>query len=281
MLQIVKYPRTRHVEGSRLQPGDEDLAQVPLSELVGKHLVIEEKQDGANSGVGFDGETLRLQSRGHFLTGGPREGQWTLFKQWASTFSEDLYFALGDRYVAYGEWMQKKHTVFYDRLPHLWSEFDVLDRQRSDLERWKASGFSDPDALCFLDTPSRAALLRGLPYVPVTVLWQGTWTRDMRFEDFVRPSLFKGPTWRESLRAQCDRLGYDWDLVWRHTDHSDLAEGVYVKWEEDGRVRGRYKFVRHDFVSLIVSNDEHHDNLPPVPNLLSPGVDLFSVPPAA
>ena len=30
------------------------------------------------------------------------------------------------------------------------------------------------------------------------------------------------------------------------------------------------------FDSLITSNDEHHDNLPLVPNLLAPGVDLFA-----
>jgi hypothetical protein len=78
------------------------------------------------------------------------------------------------------------------------------------------------------------------------------------------------------LRLQVEALGYDWDLVWRHTDHSDRLEGLYIKWEEDGIVRGRYKFVRHDFVSLIVSNDEHHDNLPPVPNRLAADVDLFS-----
>jgi hypothetical protein len=259
-MTILKYPRTHHVEGSRLQVGDEDLAQVPLRTLVGKHLVIEEKEDGANSGIRFDGSSLRLQSRGHFLQGGPRETQFTLFKQWAHTFAEDWSAALGDRFIAYGEWLQKKHTVYYDALPHYWLEFDVFDRQRD----------------AFLDTAGRADALAGLSYVPVTILWAGTWTREMRFEDFVRPSRFKTPRWREHLRADVDRLGYDWDLVWQHTDPSDLAEGLYIKWEEDGVVRDRYKFVRHDFVSRIVSNDEHHDNLPPVPNRLAEGVDLFA-----
>ena len=260
-MEILKYPRTSHVQGSRLQPGDEDLAQVPLSDLVGKHLVIEEKQDGANSGISFDANgKLHLQSRGHFLVGGPRETQFTLFKQWAATFAELLEIALGDRYVAYGEWLYKKHTVYYDALPHYWAEFDVFDKQRH----------------AFLDTPGRKSLLRGLPYAPVQILWSGIWTRQMRFEDLIGPSHFKSAKWRQSLRDEADRCGYDWDLIWRHTDSSDRMEGLYVKWEENGIVRGRYKFVRHDFVSLIVSNDEHHDNLPPVPNRLAPGVDLFS-----
>ena len=61
-----KYPRTPHLEGSRLQAGDEDLSQVPFSHLKGKYLVIEEKVDGANTAISFDTDgTLLLQSRGH------------------------------------------------------------------------------------------------------------------------------------------------------------------------------------------------------------------------
>lgn len=48
-----KYPRTHHLEGSRLQPGDEDLSAVPLGELAGRHVVIEEKVDGANAAISF------------------------------------------------------------------------------------------------------------------------------------------------------------------------------------------------------------------------------------
>lgn len=260
-MDIIKYPRTQHVEGSRLQVGDEDLEQVPLRELVGKYLVVEEKQDGANSGMSFDAAgRLFLQSRGHFLLGGPREGQFTLFKQWAATWADLFQVALEDRYVAYGEWLYKKHTVYYDALTHYWAEFDVYDKHRK----------------VFLDTAGRERLLHGLPYQPVRVLWQGAWARDMRFEDLVGPSHFKTPGWRDSLRTQVADLRYDWDLVWRHTDPSDRMEGLYIKWEEDGVVKGRYKFVRHDFVSLIVSNDEHHENLPAVPNRLAAGVDLFA-----
>ena len=61
MLRIHKYPRTPHIEGSRLQPGDEDLDSVPLTQIAGRPLVVEEKVDGANAAISFaeDG-TLRL-----------------------------------------------------------------------------------------------------------------------------------------------------------------------------------------------------------------------------
>lgn len=58
--QIYKYPRTRHIEGSRLQIGDEDLSQIPFKSILGKHIVIEEKVDGANTAISFgeNGELL-------------------------------------------------------------------------------------------------------------------------------------------------------------------------------------------------------------------------------
>src|SRR5262245_1610883 len=131
MTAIRKYPRTRHLEGSRLQPGDEDLDSAPFRAVRGRHLVVEEKLDGANAGLRFGpGGELLLQSRGHFLTGGHRERHFDLFKQWATTHAGALREALGDRYALYGEWLYAKHTIFYDRLPHYFLEFDVLDLQR-------------------------------------------------------------------------------------------------------------------------------------------------------
>ena len=85
MPTLHKYPRTHHLEGSRLQPGDEDSRSVPFADLAGRHLVVEEKLDGANAGMSFDAAgRLWLQSRGHFLTGGAREKHFALFKRWAA-----------------------------------------------------------------------------------------------------------------------------------------------------------------------------------------------------
>ncbi|WP_368738900.1 RNA ligase family protein, partial [Klebsiella pneumoniae] len=79
---IRKYPRTPHIEGSRLQAGDEDLSQIPVTALRGRHTVVEEKVDGANVAVSFQDGVLMLQSRGHFLRGGARERHYELFKVW-------------------------------------------------------------------------------------------------------------------------------------------------------------------------------------------------------
>ncbi|RYZ81640.1 MAG: DNA ligase, partial [Proteobacteria bacterium] len=119
MHDLRKYPRTQHIEGSGLQKDDADLERVPFFDIVGKPLVIEEKLDGANSGISFtDSGEMLLQCRGHYLTGGPGEAQFAILKTWASVHQSALWEVLGTRYIVYGEWMYAKHTVFYDALPH-------------------------------------------------------------------------------------------------------------------------------------------------------------------
>jgi hypothetical protein len=255
-----KYPRTRHIEGSRLQPGDEDLESVPFTELAGRHLVVEEKMDGANAAVRFDSDgALLLQSRGHYLQGGAREKHFNLFKRWASAHAPALRARLGDRYVLYGEWLYAKHTIFYDALPHYFLEFDVLDTTDG----------------TFLSTPRRRALLDGAPVVSVPVLAEGPVRTHAALVSFIQHARYKSPTWKARLRAAAEARDVDPDRVVRETDPSDAMEGLYIKVEEGGRVTGRFKFVRHEFLTSVVDSGTHWLNRPIVPNELAPGVDLF------
>ncbi len=69
MQNIYKYPRTYHLDGSGIQRGDEDLSIIPVANLAGLYVVVEEKMDGANSAISFESDGhLLLQSRGHSLT---------------------------------------------------------------------------------------------------------------------------------------------------------------------------------------------------------------------
>jgi hypothetical protein len=260
MLPLLKYPRTQHLEGSRLQPGDEDLSAVPFSVLSGCQIVIEEKLDGANCGLSFDVDgTLRLQSRGHYLTGGGREKHFNLFKQWAGVHAQVLHELLGCRHVVYGEWLYAKHTIFYEQLPHYFHEFDVYDRQTE----------------TFLSTARRRDLLAGFPLVPVPVLWQGAAKSLDDLLALVGPSRYKGLAWRECLTALCNGLGLDPDRIWKETDPSDLMEGLYIKHEEADRVVGRYKWIRAGFLTCVVDSGTHWLRRPIVPNQLAADVDLF------
>lgn len=260
-LLIKKYPRTPHLEGSRLQPGDEDLSQIPFSDIAGRHIVVEEKIDGANSAVSFDRDgTLLLQSRGHYLTGGWRERHYNLFKQWANVHRDALYGVLGNRYIMYGEWMYAKHTVYYDALPHYFLEFDVLDRE----------------SRRFLDTPSRHALLSPLPIVSVPVLAEGIFQDKERLLALLGRSSYITEAHTEHLREEARQLGLDEDRQCRETDASDLMEGLYLKVEEGGEVADRLKFVRASFTQTVDASQTHWLDRPIVPNrLCRPVDDLF------
>jgi len=258
---LKKYPRTPHLEGSRLQPGDEDLSQVPFSHIAGRPIVVEEKCDGANSAVSFGGDgELLLQSRGHYLTGGWRERHYDLFKQWAGVHRDALYGVLGSRYIMYGEWMYAKHTVYYDALPHYFLEFDVLDRETGR----------------FLDTSSRRTLLGPLPVVSVPVLAEGAFQDKESLLALLGPSRYITGAHTGHLREDARKLGLDEDRQCRETDPSDSMEGLYIKIEEGGRVAERLKFVRASFIQTVDNSRTHWLDRPIIPNRLSrPTEELF------
>ena len=231
MIPILKYPRTPHIAGSRIQPGDEDLSVIAREVLAGLPIVIEEKMDGSNSGISFDDHgALVLQSRGHVLTGGPREKQFNLLKRWANHHVAALREVLGRRFVMYGEWLYARHTIAYDQLPHYFLEFDIFDRENGD----------------FLSTERRASLLAGGPVVSVQVLARGPVAR---IDACIGRSRFSS---------------------------TELMEGLYLKQEEEGRVIGRYKYVRTSFLQAVADSDSHWMDRPIEPNLLRDGVDLFA-----
>jgi hypothetical protein len=259
-LALKKYPRTPHLEGSRLQPGDEDLPCVPFAAIAGLPVVVEEKLDGANSAVSFDEEgRLHLQSRGHFLTGGPRERHFALFKQWGHAHARALHERLGARYVLYGEWLYARHTIYYDALPHYFVEFDVLDRETG----------------TFLSTPRRQALLAGAPVVSAPVLYEGPATALEPLVALIGPSRFKTRAWREALGATARERGLDPARVLRETDPSDAMEGLYLKVEEEGRVTARFKWVRASFLTAVTDSGSHWLDRPIVPNRLRDDAGLY------
>ena len=259
--EIHKYPRTPHIEGSRLQSGDEDLSQIPFSEIAGKYLVIEEKCDGANSAISFDenGELL-LQSRGHYLTGGYRERHYNMMKQWAAVHKDAFYEVLGTRYIMYGEWMYAKHTVYYDALPHYFLEFDILDRDKG----------------IFLDTPSRHEMLKELPIVSVPVLGTGIYSSKEEMLKLLVQSNYVTGNQRESLYQMASKMKLDAERACNETELSGKMEGLYIKVEENGRVVDRMKFVRAAFLQCVDFSEKHWIDKPIIPNQLAvPTESLF------
>jgi ATP-dependent RNA circularization protein (DNA/RNA ligase family) len=260
MNTIRKYPRTPHLEGSRIQIGDEDLKIVPFSHIQGRECVIEEKMDGANSAVSIgQNGTLLLQSRGHYLTGGPREKHYDLFKTWANRYAYELQELLGTRYIMYGEWMYAKHTVFYTDLPHYFLEFDIFDKETGK----------------FLGTDKRRSLLHAFPFIhSVKVLARKTPESIAQLQKLIGKSTFIN-NHITVLKETCRTLGLPEETILRETDMSDLMEGLYIKVEHDGYVIDRVKLVRSSFLTTVQQSEAHWLNRPIVPNILAEGVNIF------
>ncbi len=263
MEQIYKYPRTRHLEGSRKQSGDEDLKHIRFEEIIGKYLVLEEKVDGANCGISFGADgTMYLQSRGHFLNGGYGERQFDLFKLWAGCFEDRLCNLLEDRYVMYGEWLYAKHTVFYDKLPHYFMEFDIFDKETGK----------------FFSTKKRREFLQDAPFIrSVRVLAQGYYKNVGEIAKWIGPSLFISENPKQSLQIQCQKTGLNPELVTSQTDLTGIMEGIYIKVEEGDYVIDRMKYVRNSFLNTILDSNSHWLSRPIVPNCLAEHIDLFKI----
>lgn len=269
MLAIEKYPRTPHLEGSNLAPGDSAADRVRIKDIVrdfpGATWVIEEKLDGANTGLSLNLETYDLipQCRGHALTGGAREGQFSEFKKWCTFHESHIMDVLEDRFISYHEWTWAMHTKFYDALPHFLHEFDLKDRQTGK----------------FLSTAARREVLRGSPFLSVPVLYSGQAPSCIQeLTSMLAPSLYQTASWRENLRGAAEQAGVPYEQMLRVAGDEDVSEGFYVKIEDGDETVARFKWVHHGFVQTILDNDQHWSKRPLVHNQLADDADILAVP---
>jgi hypothetical protein len=265
---LVKYPSTLHLEGSKCAGGQTMPGQAAFGSLPDGLRVLEEKVDGDHCGIGYDPHdgTMFLQSHGAAVD--PSDPRFFLFAEWAYSLESWLRETLGRRYVVFGDWMQHKHTVFYDRLDHLFLEYDVCDRE----------------AESFLSTEARGRLLSGLPLVPVPILSSAPALslpdarKAILGSDGRRTSAFKTPKWRENLATACREVGGDPQAVAMETVQDDAGEGGYIKVEDGDVVLGRYKFILPGFMETIAASGSHWSSRRRLANLLAPGVDIFDFP---
>ncbi len=150
MKNVIKYPRTLHIEGS-LRKGEEPTTQVPWAKLAGHYLVVEESMEGANASVWFSNAGLLVL---HTRTRAADDVQG--FKQWAAVHQRALWQTLGSRFGMYGRWIPGPDNS--DGPRGRFVELDVFDRERN----------------AFLSTSARRSLLQDLPVKMVHVICEGT-----------------------------------------------------------------------------------------------------------
>lgn len=255
---MIKLPRTPHIEGSRLKAGQVDPEAIEFLRLAGQFLVVEEKVDGTGVSIFFEKNELQIYHRG---TKVGRSGEFTLLYDWTVRHLDELYYLLEDRYVLFGEWMLHKHTIFYDRLPHYFLESDIYDTKMA----------------IWLSTDARRALLMDHNYIKsVPVLATLKPNKLSQLTNLITTPFYQSSNWRHSLWNQCELVGQPLDQVYADTDQSDMAEGLYIKHEEERQLIGRYKYIRYSFLETIINSGTHLRDRAPVHNATLGGYQCLS-----
>lgn len=126
-----KYKKTFRVSNSRFKvPGKLNLSKKEQQDLLTGRVTIEEKIDGANTGVigGRKGKEFRLQKRGS-LVDVSEHPQFGRLKAWSMERYQSLT-ELKFPYVMYGEFMWATHHIYYDSLPDWFICIDIWDGKK-------------------------------------------------------------------------------------------------------------------------------------------------------
>lgn len=227
-IQLFKFPRTAHLVDLGAATEDDlhynsvDVSQKPppIALDKGSRVIICEKIDGANLGISLDVDSrIVVQNRSHWVNS-KTHFQFKRLDLWTEENREGLYHILArdetfpQRYVLFGEWMVCVHSIHYSRLPNQFLAFDLYDRS--------TETFASRDVM--------EGILKGTGIHMVPVLE----TRESSFgQSLTMPT-------EEELRAMVQGPSQFYD---------GRVEGVYVKVEKDGKVTGRGKVVRGDFIA--------------------------------
>ncbi len=128
---FVKFPTTPHLLwlASAAAREDKVLSRIEADSFLSQSVIVEEKVDGANLGISFDTHgNLMAQNRGNLVERGTK-GQFASLWTWLSGRESNLFDALEDRLILFGEWCYARHSIHYTRLPDFFLVFDIFDKQ--------------------------------------------------------------------------------------------------------------------------------------------------------
>jgi len=131
MNDFFRFPHTPHIAwfGNGAPRDDKILSPQEVEALLSGNVVVEEKLDGANLGISVSPEgDIRTQNRGQYLQL-PMRGQFEKLTGWLKPRSNELFDALGDGLILFGEWCAARHSLEYNLLPDWLLVFDVYDNK--------------------------------------------------------------------------------------------------------------------------------------------------------
>lgn len=255
-MQYIKYPRTEHLIGSKVLDYDNFNSSIKDTNsthfpilLDNQYFVVEEKMDGIGLGICFIKDNIFISQRGHLFPLSHTPNLLKNFVSWVNYNEELLYLLLGNRYTLFGEWLEYKHTVFYNNLPSLFLEYDIYDHTEN----------------MFLSTEQRYTLLDNqLP--SVKVLQQ---TKTLQLSDIYtllnqKQSCFNNDCWNNDYQTMIKQF----PQAQQDTLLQGSYEGFYIKVENSTQTFNRFKFIRKQFFDIVQKN-QHWKDKPLIKNKLS------------
>lgn len=206
-----KFPSTPYM-GAHEASGRKDrtISREEAEKILTKPVYVEEKIDGANLGVSFDGNgQLFLQNRGSYLNE-PFDGQWRVLKEWIRIYEDRMFDSLTDEYILFGEWCYAVHSVFYDALPDWFVGFDICEKKTGK----------------FLSVENRNRMLKRIGVECVPLLGQGIYSFE-ELKQFFGKSQF-GTEEREGIYIRQDEGDYLCSRMKAVRD--DFRQEIEVHW---------------------------------------------------
>jgi len=117
--------------------GKHTLSKDEVKRLLGAKVVVEEKMDGANTGIIRHKKGFSLQKKGS-LVAQSEHAQFGFFHNWANHQNYDKIMAIPVGYLMYTELLFAIHTIYYDILPDyvlvidIWNGKKYLNRKEKD-----------------------------------------------------------------------------------------------------------------------------------------------------
>lgn len=142
-----KYEKTYRIEIPQFTlHGKRVLSKDDARHLLTGNATIEEKLDGANTGIIRHKKGFSLQKRGS-LVGQSEHEQFQYFHGWANRLKYTEIMSIPIGYLVYGELTYCVHTVYYDKLPDYFLVFDIITPKGEWLNRANRTEFCEEHGL--------------------------------------------------------------------------------------------------------------------------------------
>lgn len=249
MINFNKYPKTNHLIGSKFLDEshflfnftDNQQSQFkPLSK--NQFYVIEEKMDGIGIGIFFNNGIPFIQHRNHFYELNNLPQLLSGFKLWFDYHKDLIYSIILNDYVLFGEWLEFKHSVFYNNLPSYFLEYDIYDIKNN----------------MFLSTIERDNLIQKRLF-SVKVLHICDSLNLKSIHELLKTfntSFFNNSNWEYDFNNYSNL----YKSFYSSTVKNANIEGFYIKIEDNVKVNDRYKWIRKEFFDILLNSNHWKDN---------------------